>query len=249
MAQLISGFHAVSEALSRIGNEIQEVWIVRGKENARISQVLDKARARGIPIVFKTRREMNDLLPQVAHQGFIAVAQDFKYKDLDTIITNAKSAENFGLIIAADHITDEGNLASLIRTCAFFGAHGLLIPKRRSARISYKVGKRSSGAHLLLPIAEVTNLSRALGLLSKEDFWIIGTSGSAPLTLYDFDWLRHVVLVVGNEQKGISESVKKQCHAIISIPSLHGVESLNVGVATGVVLSEIIRQRNFLGRA
>ena len=147
------------------------------------------------------------------------------------------------LLLAADHITDSGNLGALIRTAAFFGAHGLIIPKDRSAGISGAVLKRASGTHFQLPVAKVTNLGRVLAELSKDNFWIIGAAGEASTLHYDFDWKRPLVLVLGNEQRGLSPSVRKRCHKLVRIPSPGGVESLNISVAGGVILSEICRQR------
>ncbi|MBW1829770.1 MAG: 23S rRNA (guanosine(2251)-2'-O)-methyltransferase RlmB [Deltaproteobacteria bacterium] len=147
------------------------------------------------------------------------------------------------LLIALDHITDEGNMGAIIRTALFFGANGLIIPKDRSAGITANVVKRSSGAWMHLPIARVVNLGRALDTLNKNGYWIIGTSGEGRESIYNFDWNRDVVLVLGNEQKGLSQSVGKRCHEIVGIPVSGPAESLNVAVACGVILSEVTRQR------
>lgn len=143
----------------------------------------------------------------------------------------------------ADHITDEGNLGALIRTAAFFGVHGLILPKDRSAKITGKLLKRTSGAYASLPISRVVNLGRALDLLAAKGFWIIGAAGEAQESLYHFDWDRDVVLILGSESKGLSHLVRGRCHELVKIPGSGRVESLNLSVAGGVILSEIARQR------
>ena len=222
---------------------IHEIWIAEGKKAVRIGEIIQIARERNIPVRYKKSNEIKLLLPGVAHQGIVAVAEKFIYSDPDYLIKIALQSREHGIIIAADHITDEGNLGALIRTAAFFGAHGLIIPKDRSAGVTPALLKRSSGACACLSIARVVNMARALNILEKKGFWIIGASGDADCTIFRFDWNRDLVLVLGNEQKGLSRSVRKCCHQIVGIPSSGQVESLNVAVAGGVVLAEILRQR------
>jgi len=179
----------------------------------------------------------------------VAVSGNFNYTDLERIIDFSLKSQGHSLLIAADHITDEGNLGALIRTAAFFGVHGLIIPKDRSASVTSRVLKRSSGAFLHLPIAQVVNMGRALDILEKKGFWIIGASGDGVESIYQFDWKRSLVLVLGNEQKGLSRAARKRCQQVVRIPSPGQVESLNVGVAAGVILSEIIRHRNTEGES
>ena len=199
---------------------------------------------KGIPVLFKKGFVLDSLLPGVSHQGIVALAGKFAYADLAHIISTSQSDTGHALLIAADHITDEGNLGALIRTAAFFGAHGLILPKNRSAKVTGKVMKRSAGAYVHLPVTRVVNLGRALDILNEKGFWIIGTAGESPETIYQFDWKRNLVLILGSEEKGLSRSVRNRCHEMVSIPSSGHLGSLNVSVACGVVLSEILRQRN-----
>jgi 23S rRNA (guanosine2251-2'-O)-methyltransferase len=124
----------------------------------------------------------------------------------------------------------------------FFGVRGLILPKDRSAGLTDTVRKRSSGAHVHLPIAQVVNLGRALGRLSEEGFWVIGTAPEAPQSLYQFDWKRDLVLVLGSEDRGLSRLIRERCDLLIRISSPGQPISLNVSIACGVVLSEITRQ-------
>ena len=173
----------------------------------------------------------------------MGITKAFSFADLQQVLRHSLQEGASALLLAADHITDPGNLGALIRTAAFFGTHGLILPKDRSAGITAATLKRASGTHLQLPVVQVTNLGRTLDELSKNGFWIIGAAGEASMSIYDFDWKRPVVLVLGSEQKGISPSIRKRCHQLVGIPSPGGVESLNISVAGGAILSEICRQR------
>ena len=240
---VIPGFHGVRDALSHGPGWIKEIWIAEGKKTARTAEIIRMAEDQKIPIRLKKGVELSRLLPDIAHQGVVALAEKFTYLDLNHLIDVSLNHKDRGLLIAADHITDEGNLGSLIRTAAFFGVHGLILPKKRSAAVSAQVLKRSSGAYVHLPVARVVNLGRSLDLLKDKGFWIIGASGGGSESIYQFDWKRDLVLVLGNEQRGLSRSVQERCHQIVGIPTTGPVESLNVGVAGGVILSEIFRQR------
>ncbi|MBN1831969.1 MAG: 23S rRNA (guanosine(2251)-2'-O)-methyltransferase RlmB [Deltaproteobacteria bacterium] len=224
---------------------IDELWIAEGKRSARTREILHTAKERGIPTRFKPTPILDKYLPNTTHQGIVALTDGFSYVDLDTLADMSLKASEPALIVAADHITDEGNLGALIRTAAFFSTHGLVLPKDRSAGVTERVRKRSSGAYAHLPVARVVNLGRALDTLNSKGFWIIGTACETPETIFQFDWNRNVVLILGSEARGLSPSIRKRCHQIVSIPSSGPVEALNVSVAAGVTLSEIVRQRNF----
>ncbi|OQY49424.1 MAG: 23S rRNA (guanosine(2251)-2'-O)-methyltransferase RlmB [Desulfobacteraceae bacterium 4572_87] len=242
--RFIPGFHAVRETLGQEKSPLQEIWIAEGKRSARTEEILRLAIVGNIPICFKKKSYLSELFVDISHQGIVGVTKAFAYSDFQQVLHHSLQKGPSALLLAADHITDPGNLGALIRTAAFFGAHGLVLPKDRSAGITAATLKRASGTHHQLHIAQVTNLGRSLDELSKNDFWIIGTAGEAGVSIYDFDWNRPVVLVLGSEQKGISPSIRKRCHQLVGIPSPGGVESLNISVAGGVVLSEICRHRN-----
>jgi len=240
---LIPGFHGVRDTLiqGRVG--IREIWIATGKKAGRIRDILRIAKEHDIPVFYKEAAELSRLVPDVAHQGIVAVAEEFSYSDLNQVIETSLQKRGYAILVVADHITDEGNLGALIRTAAFFGVHGLIIPGDRAARVSARILKRSSGGYLHLPIARVVNIGRALDLLKKNGFWIIGASGEASTSIYRFDWGRDLALVLGNEKSGLSRPARKRCDEIVSIPSSGPVESLNVSVSSGIILSEVVRQR------
>ena len=240
---LIPGLHSVKEALFSDKVKVHEIWISEGRNLARAREVLKAAKKREIPVVFKKPELLNNALPDTIHQGIVAVAEEFSYVELEDLIAYSRNRQGHGLLITVDHITDEGNLGALIRTAVFFGSQGIILPKERSAQITHNVMKRSAGTYLNIPIARVVNLARTLDIFTEAGFWIIGAAGEGPESLYMFDWLRDVVLVLGSEDKGLSHMTRKKCHQLVSIPASGTAESLNVSVACGVILSEIARQR------
>jgi 23S rRNA (guanosine2251-2'-O)-methyltransferase len=243
--QFIPGLHAVKEALLG-GAGIKQLWVAEGKTNERLAEILQLAAERRVTVVFKAQTEFERLFPDLAHQGVAALAEPFAYSELSFLIKQAQKKTDAGLLLAADHITDEGNLGALIRTAASFGVQGLILPRDRSAQVSVKVLKRSSGAHLFLPIAQVVNLGRALDELNQKGFWIIGAAGESSDSIYEFDWRRNLVLVLGSEDKGLKPLIREHCHQLVGIPVQGFQGSLNVSVAGGVILSEILRQRVYV---
>jgi 23S rRNA (guanosine2251-2'-O)-methyltransferase len=245
LAQVIFGINAVKENL-REGKEIAEVLVSKRRGVGRLTEILDMAREKRIPIRFKDRLYLDKLSPGSSHQGVIAIMRNYSYFRLDELIKGARANRRKGLLLVADHITDAGNLGSLIRTAEFFGVHGLILPRDRSASISDTVHKRSAGGSAFLRVARVTNLARSLSQLDDEGLWIVGAAGEGKTNIYEFDWNRDLALVVGSEGEGLSNVVRDRCHHLVSIPRLGHLNSLNVSVAAGIILSEIVRQRGDL---
>ena len=244
--QLIPGLHATRDALLSDHMGIDEIWIAEGRKGPRVEDIVNISKRKGVPVRLKQGAELDKLLPGVNHQGIVALAGKFQYADLDGMASKAMKGDGYAMLIAADHITDEGNLGALIRTGAFFGAHGLLLPKKRSAAVTPRVVKGSTGGSVYLPVARVTNMARALDALSRKGFWIVGAAGEGPESVYQFDWNRDLVLVLGSEGHGLSRLVRSRCHQMVRIPGFGQVDSLNVSVAGGVILSEIARQRSLI---
>jgi 23S rRNA (guanosine2251-2'-O)-methyltransferase len=243
-SHLIPGFHAVKEVLLSGEIRVDELWVSAGKRSVRVREILHIAGEKRIPVQFKKESVLDDLMPGIAHQGIVALAEKYTYFDLDFIIDVSLRDSGYALIVAGDHITDEGNLGALIRTAVFFGAEGMILPKDRSASVTERVRKRSSGAYLHLPVARVVNMGRALDILDKKGFWIIGAAGESPESIYQFDWKRDLVLVLGSENRGLSRSIRERCHQLVGIPPKGYLGSLNISVAAGIILSEIVRQRS-----
>ena len=236
---VIAGYQAVKEALVQNLLRVEEVWTASGRGSSRDKEIQALSREKGIPVLTRQMADIESALADINHQGFAAFVREFRYAELEDIA--GKEAGDLGrrIIIAADHITDEGNLGAIIRTAAFFGAQGLIIPKDRSASVTPLVFRRSSGGCVYLPVAMVVNLERSLNYLKDEGFWIIGAAGEAATSIYDFDWDRDIVLALGNEEKGLTQAVRKRCDALVSIPVQGRVSSLNVSVASGILLSHL----------
>ena len=244
MSYFVSGINAVRETL-RKGDTVIEILIAEQRKLNRIQEILDLAEKKGVPVTFKDKVYIDNIMPNLSHQGIVALLKSYRYFNLDELIKIAIESYGKGLLLVADHITDTGNLGALIRTAEFFGAHGLILPKDRSAFINDIVYKTSAGGSAHLPVTRVVNLSRAIDELAKNNVWIIGASGESNTNIYEFDWRRDVALVLGNEEKGLTRIVREKCDHTVSIPGFGRIDSLNVSVASGVIFSEIARQRNF----
>ena len=244
---LIPGFHAVREALLRGRVALKEVWVAGGRLSPRLRELVELAAGMGVPVLEKPPAVFAGRFPDVAHQGVAAVAAPFAYADLEETARSALDRAEEALFVALDHVTDEGNLGALIRTSAFFGAQGMILPRDRSAGISPRVLKRASGACAVLPVVQVVNLVRSLQQLKAMGYWAVGTAGESSVSIYDFDWRRPTVLIMGNEEKGLSPGIRKSCDQLVAIPGSGLMESLNVSVAGGVVLAEI-RRRHRTGK-
>jgi 23S rRNA (guanosine2251-2'-O)-methyltransferase len=243
MAHIIYGINAVTEAL-RKGTGMAELFVARGKKIARVREILELAKARGIPVRFKDRVYLDSIASTSSHQGIAAGVSGYAYRTVDKLLELAFSGKSKGLLMVADHIVDPGNLGSLIRTAEFFGVQGLIIPKDRSASITDIVHKRSAGGTAYLPVARVVNLARVLGRMADDGLWIVGAEGRGDTPIWRFDWDRDTAIVLGSEGKGLSRIVKERCHQLVRIPRVGHLESLNVSVAAGIILYEIARQRN-----
>jgi len=244
MLNLVTGIHAVKENLKE-GSGIIEVFVSRERGTERLKEILQLARARGIPVRRRDKTYLDNLSSGLPHQGIIGVLSTYRYADLRDLTRTCLAEKHGGLLLVADHITDIGNLGSLIRTADFFGAQGLILPTDRAASVTDAVQRISAGGAAYLSVARVVNIARALRELKELGFWIVGAAGESKGTIYEFDWRRSVVLVLGSEDKGLSRVAKNECHQLISIPRLGHLDSLNVAVAAGVILSEIVRQRGY----
>jgi 23S rRNA (guanosine2251-2'-O)-methyltransferase len=190
---------------------------------------------------FVSRAELDRMAGNVAHQGVVAVTSAKQYSDLDDVIASKRG--DYSLVLVLDGVEDPHNLGAIIRTADAAGVDGLIIPERRAAGVSGTVTKVSAGATAHVPIAKVTNIARTLQNLKAQNLWIVGLDERAPATYDTLDFNMNCALVLGAEGKGVHDLVKKNCDFLVSIPMLGKVSSLNVSVAAGVVLFEVVRQR------
>lgn len=241
----IYGINSVAEALKARGRSFEFISIAKERHDLRLQRIIEECRRIGLPVRFVSRAELDRMAGNVAHQGVVAVTSAKQYSDLDDVIAAKRGA--CSLLVVLDGVEDPHNLGAIIRTADAAGVDGLIIPERRAAGVSGTVTKVSAGATAHVPIAKVTNIARTLQDLKAQNIWIVGLDDRAPSTYDTLDFNMNCALVLGAEGKGVHDLVKKNCDFLVSIPMLGKVSSLNVSVAAGVVLFEILRQRRAKG--
>ncbi|HSN67013.1 MAG TPA: 23S rRNA (guanosine(2251)-2'-O)-methyltransferase RlmB [Fusibacter sp.] len=246
MEDIIYGKNPIIEALEA-GHEINKMLLLEGSRDRNLQKIIETARSKKILLQFVDRKMMDKIAEGENHQGVIAYISPYEYYEVDALLQIARDKGEPPFLIICDEITDPHNLGSIIRTANAVGAHGVIIPKRRSAAINQTVVKTSCGAVEYVPVARVTNITQTIKTLQKEGVWIVGTDMGAPV-YHEANLTGSIAIVVGNEGDGISRLVKESCDFMISLPMMGAVSSLNASVACGVVMYEIVRQRNLKGK-
>ena len=241
--ELFTGIHAVREALEA-GSTFDRIVIAKGRQDTRIEEIVQLARERGIAVRFEERSQLDRTANTRDHQGVVAIAAARAPVSLEDIIAAAnKSQGQAGLIVLLDGVEDPHNLGAVIRTALAAGAHGVVIPERRAAGLTDTVARASAGALAHLPVAKVTNLARSMEELKEAGYWLVGLDEQGEKKYTEVDYTTPTGIVMGSEGKGLHELTRKRCDFVVSLPTTGPVKSLNVSVATGVVLFEAIRQR------
>ena len=239
---LIEGRNAVTEAL-RAGTPIDKIFIARGETDKTLGHIASTARAAGVVVVEADRRKLDYMSATKAHQGVIALAAVREYANVEDILSAARERGEAPLLVVCDEISDPHNLGAIIRTAECAGAHGVIIPKRRSVGLTAVVGKASAGALEYLPVARVSNLVSTIRDLQKAGVWVFGTAADGDTGLYTADLKGPAAIVIGNEGEGMSRLVSEACDFKVSIP-MHGrISSLNASNAAAILLYEAVRQR------
>ena len=239
---LIEGRNAVTEAL-RAGTPIDKIFIARGETDKTLGHIASTARAAGVVVVEADRRKLDYMSATKAHQGVIALAAVREYASVEDILSAARERGEAPLLVVCDEISDPHNLGAIIRTAECAGAHGVIIPKRRSVGLTAVVGKASAGALEYLPVARVSNLVSTIHDLQKAGVWVFGTAADGDTGLYTADLKGPAAIVIGNEGEGMSRLVSEACDFKVSIP-MHGrISSLNASNAAAILLYEAVRQR------
>ena len=238
---VIYGIHAVEEAVKARGRAFSWVGVSKERHDLRLQRIIEECRRLGVAVRFLPRPELDRMAGDAAHQGVVAVTSAKQYNDVEDVL-EAKRGE-YSLIVVLDGVEDPHNLGAILRTADAAGVDGVIIPERRAVGVTATVAKASSGASEHLPIAKVTNIARTLDELKAKDLWIVGLDERGTQTYDSVDYKMNCALVLGAEGKGVHDLVRKKCDFLVSIPMLGQVSSLNVSVAAGVVLYEIVRQR------
>ncbi len=239
---VLAGIHAVKHALES-GDPIAEIIIEKGKKHPRINELIHLARKQGIRVVFQPRQALERLSEGVPHQGVVARIQSGKRLRFEDWLEGLDLDGN-ALVLLLDGVTDPHNLGACIRTAEAAGCNGVVIPRDHAADTeSPVVAKAACGALSRLPVLTVTNLVRAMKQLQEKGVWLAGLAGESGTSMYRTELNGNLGLVMGAEGKGLRRLVRERCDALLSIPMPGCVESLNVSVATGVALFEIVRQR------
>jgi 23S rRNA (guanosine2251-2'-O)-methyltransferase len=241
----LTGIHAVREALEA-GRAFDRIVIAKGRQDSRVEEIVQAARARNISVRFEDRGQLDRLADSKDHQGIVALVAARAAGTLDEILAAANAGTGRGekgLIVLLDGVEDPHNLGAVIRTALAAGAHGVVIPERRAAGLTDTVARASAGALAHLAVARVTNLVRTMEELKEAGYWLVGLDERGDKNYTDVDYTSPVGIVLGGEGKGLHELTRKRCDFVVSLPTTGPVKSLNVSVAAGVVLFEALRQR------
>jgi 23S rRNA (guanosine2251-2'-O)-methyltransferase len=239
--RVIYGINPLLEALKGQNRIIKKLVIAEGRGGEGLRKILDLAGKTGIPFEFKDRDYLNRQTGEGSHQGVMGFCDDFSYAGMDDVIANRHRDFRYDLILILDGVTDPQNLGSLIRTAHCFGVNGVIIPKDRSASVTAAVMKASSGTAGYTPVAMEVNLSSAIEYLKSKGFWIYGADAGNGRGAPAPDYRGHIAVVMGSEGKGLRPLIRKNCDFLLSIPMKGKIDSLNVSVAAGIILHEILR--------
>ncbi len=241
MNDVIYGIHAVSEALKSRERRFEYVAISRDRTDPRMQRIIDDCRSQGIAVRFVPREEIDRATRTNTHQGVMAFTSRKVFADIDELIASRRGEYVFLLVL--DGVEDPHNLGALLRSANGAGVDGAVIPERRAAGITGAVVKASAGASEHVPVARVVNIARTLEDLKEQNVWTVGLDERGPQRYDELDYNMNCALVLGAEGKGLHDLVRRKCDLLVSIPMMGSVTSLNVSVAGGIVMYEMLRQR------
>ncbi len=238
----LEGRNALTEAL-KAGRTIDKVFIADGDTDKGLQRLAAQAKEAGAVVVPVDRRRLDLMSTTHAHQGIIAQAAAHEYATLDEILEEAAARNQAPLIVICDELSDPHNLGAIIRTAECAGAHGVIIPKRRSVGLTATVAKASAGAVEYLRVARVGNINQAITELKEKGVWVFGTAAEGSVPMYQANLTIPAAIVIGNEGDGMSQLVRKNCDMLLSIPMAGRISSLNASNAASILLYEAVRQR------
>ena len=238
----LEGRNALTEAL-RAGRTIDKVFIADGDTDRGLQRLAAEAKEAGAVIVPVDRRKLDQMSFTRSHQGVIALAAAHDYYTIDDILEEAASRGENALIVICDELSDPHNLGAIMRSAECAGAHGVIIPKRRSVGLTATVAKASAGAVEYMKVARVTNINNAINELKEKGVWVFGTAAEGSVPMYKADLTGPAAIVIGNEGDGMSPLVRKNCDMLVHIPMKGRISSLNASAAASILLYEAVRQR------
>jgi 23S rRNA (guanosine2251-2'-O)-methyltransferase len=239
--RIIEGKNPVIEAL-RSDSQIDTVLVSSEMSKGLLNKITHLAKTRNIPVKSVDNKALDRLSENKRHQGVIAEAREYEYKDIEYILNYAKEKGEKPFVIILDQVTDVHNLGAIIRSAECLGAHGVIIPKRRAAGINSVVAKSSAGAVEFLPVARVANISNAIDELKKKGLWIYGADMNGK-NICEEKFDVPAGLVIGNEGTGLGRIVREKCDFLVSIPMKGNIDSLNASCAASIIIYEIVKQR------
>ncbi len=237
----IEGRNAVTEAL-KSGKPIDKIFIAEDSDST-LRHLAAIAQEKGIPVVRVARKKLDMMSVSRAHQGIIAQAAAVHYAQMDDIFEAAEKSGRPPLIVVLDGISDPGNLGAICRSAECAGAHGIILPKRHSAGLTPVAAKSAAGALSWIPVVKVPNITAALEELKERGVWIYGTAAEGSSEIFKTDMKGACAIVIGSEGEGMGRLVREHCDFLVSIPMVGHISSLNASVAAGVILFEVVRQR------
>ena len=238
----IEGRNALTEAL-KSGRTIDKVFVADGDTDRALQRLAAQAKEAGAVIVPVDRRKLDAMSTTRAHQGVIALVAAHDYYTIDDILEEAASRGENALIVICDELSAPHNLGAIMRSAECAGAHGVVIPKRRSVGLTATVAKASAGAVEYMKVARVTNINNAINELKEKGVWVFGTAAEGSIPMYKADLTGPTAIVIGNEGDGMSQLVRKNCDVMVHIPMKGRITSLNASAAASILLYEAVRQR------
>ena len=238
----IEGRNAVLEAF-RSGKPVDKLYVLDGCQDGAVRSIIREARKHDTILNFVEKDRLNQLSETGKHQGVIASVAAYEYAEVEDMLKLAEEKGEDPFLIILDNIEDPHNLGAIIRTAEAAGAHGVIIPKRRSASLNATVFKTSAGAASWLPVARVSNLAATIDMLKENGVWIYGTDGEGQ-SYTEVKLTGPIGLIVGSEGFGMGRLIKDKCDFLLSLPMAGKVNSLNASVAAGIFMYEAVRQRN-----
>ena len=240
--QYIYGRNPVIEVLKADEN-IDKIYILKGHEDGSIKKILGMAKNKKIVVSRTDKKKLDDMAGTQNHQGVVALITGYEYKSIDEILEYAKSKKEEPFIVILDQVEDTQNLGAIIRTAEAAGVHGVIIPKRRSAMVNETVYKTSAGAVEHMMVSQVTNISNAIEELKEKGLWIFGADMNGEANYFDADLKGAIGLVIGGENKGITEHIASKCDMLLKIPMKGKISSLNASASAAILIYEVIRQK------